>query len=61
MRLPDTSGEWAAVQAALEGMRPAFKADSSPAALLTDLMLLAEECAAWWDARNRSSGAGSRF
>lgn len=47
--------EWGAVQATLEGLRPAFKADSCPSALLTDLMTLADECAAWWDSRNRSS------
>lgn len=61
VRLPDSSNEWATVQAALEGVSPAFKPDSSPAAMLTDLMALADECSAWWDTRNRSAGANSRL
>jgi hypothetical protein len=57
VRLPENNGEWGDVQATLEGVRPAFKADSSPAALLNELMTLAVECADWWNSRNRSSGA----
>ena len=57
VRLPENNGEWGDVQCTLEGLRPAFKADSSPAALLNELMTLAVECADWWNSRNRSSGA----
>lgn len=60
VRLPDTPTEWGAVRSALEAVGPAFRPDSSPAALLTDLMTLADECAAWWDSRNKPA-AGKLF